>query len=183
MRLDITEILIEVGKIAKYTVAEPPLVDEDIECIQDVLGELQFTNAGASLLIKGNLKTALALPCSRCPEYYEQGMDMIIEEQFEIKRVGGTLRSQQQISLMEEDENPVAAQLFEGTVFDLTEMIRQYLFLETPTRPMPECDAKERCLHCHKNPAEVLEIYAPKEQEKINAPFAQLAQLLEEQDE
>lgn len=183
MRLDLTEILNDVGKNIKYTVEEPPLVDEDIECTEDICGDLRFTNAGSTLLIKGTLKTALVLPCSRCPEYFEQPLELKVEEQFEIQRLGGSLRSQQQITLLEEDENPVAAQLFEGTVLDLTEMIRQYLFLETPMRPVPVCDAKGNCLQCHKKPEEVLEIYAPKPEEATNAPFAQLAQMLEEKEE
>jgi uncharacterized metal-binding protein YceD (DUF177 family) len=182
MRLDLSEILHEAGKTAKYTLNEPPLVDEDVECTLPISGELQFTNAGETLLIRGKMQTALALACSRCPEYFEQSLECAVEEQFEIQRTGGGLRSQQQVKIVEADENPIATQLFEGMILDLTEMLRQYLLLETPTRPLPECDRKGRCSQCHRLPQEVLDAYTPPEATPSNNAFAQLAERLKNEE-
>lgn len=178
MRLDLSEILHEAGKTAKYALHEPPLVDEDIECALPISGELVFTNAVETLLIRGKMQTALVLACSRCPEYFEQPLECPIEEQFEIQRMGGGLRAQQQVTIVEADENPIAAQLFEGMTLDLTEMLRQYLLLETPTRPLPECDGEGRCSQCRRLPQEVLDAYVPPEATSGNNAFAQLAERL-----
>lgn len=187
MRLDITEILREVGKVVPYEVDEPPLVDEDIECTKPVKGDLLFNNAGGTLLISGEIETATALPCSRCSQYFERPTTLTIEEQFELKHTPGA-RTFQTLTVVEEDENPVAAKLFEGQIFDLTEMVRQYLVLDEPTQPLPPEDAEGRCTHCLLYPEDVLKALLPPEEDAvetedekpINPAFAKLKDLLEE---
>ncbi len=186
MRLDISEVLREVGKIVPYEVNEPPLVDEDIECTQPLTGDLLFNNAGGTLLITGKINTATALPCSRCDQYFEQPMPLKIEEQFELKHLAGP-RTFQTVTVVEEDESPIAAKLFDGQVFDLTEMVRQYLVLEEPTQPLPPTDVQGRCAHCKRRPEEVLASVLPPEEDArleadekpVNPAFAKLKELLD----
>ncbi|HZT42687.1 MAG TPA: DUF177 domain-containing protein [Chthonomonadaceae bacterium] len=181
MRLDLTELLHEVGKQVEYDINEPPLVDEDVECTQPIQGKATFTNTGGLLLIRGNARTAVALPCSRCALYYEQPVAFPIEEQFEIHRVSGP-RGPQAITLLEEDQSPIAGKLFEGYVLDLTEMLRQYILLAEPTQPLPPLDAGGRCAHCHRTPEEVLQEATGEtetDEAPINPAFAKLGELLD----
>lgn len=182
MRLDISEIVREPGKNVHYTVQEPPLVDEDIECVSPITGQLQFVNTGDALLLRGSCATCVMLPCSRCCTYYQQPVTLSIEEEFELRVISSGPRSLPHIMVIEEDESPIAGKLFEGNVFDLTELLRQYILLNQPIQPLPPL-AGERCSLCHKRPeemlAETLEEVQP--QQWGHPAFARLRELLDEE--
>ncbi len=185
MRLDLSEILLHVGKNVPYDMNEPALVDEDIECVEPIVGRLVFTNAGSTLLIKGKADTSLYLSCSRCADYFSSPVSLDIDEQFEMQFSGGGLRQAQQVDILEDDENPIAAKIFQGPIFDLTELLRQYLLVEAPTRPIPPCDNEGRCQQCHLLPEEVLAPYQDTEKPEeaaANSPFSRLAELLHEEE-
>ena len=187
MRLDISEILREVGKNLPYDINEPPFVDEDVECIAPIEGKVTFNNTGGLLLVNGKASTAVALPCSRCGDYYEQPVNVTVEEQFELKHQAAGPRTLATVAIVEEDENPAAGKLFEGYVFNLTEMLRQYIVLAEPTRPLPPTRLDGRCAHCSLLPEEVLhklglEVEAT-EDASVNPAFAELGQLLDKNKE
>lgn len=184
MRLDISEILREVGKNLPYDIHEPPLVDEDVECTAPIEGRVTFNNTGGILLVKGNATTTVALPCSRCGVYFEQPVDVAVEEQFELKHVSAGPRTLATVTIVEEDENPAAGKLFEGHVFNLTEMLRQYIVLDEPTRPLPPVE-NERCTHCHLRPEEVLQAIKifDVEEVPVNPALASLGKLLDKNPE
>jgi len=183
MRLDISEILREVGKNLPYDIHEPPLVDEDVECTAPIDGRVTFNNTGGMLLVRGSASTAVALPCSRCGEYFEQPVNVTVDEQFELRHVSAGPRTLATVTIVEEDENPAAGKLFDGHVFDLTEMLRQYIVLDEPTRPLPP-EINGRCAHCHLKPEEVLKgVDTEQEPEDaevapVNPAFAGLSKLL-----
>ncbi len=185
MRLDITEILREVGKILPYEIHEPPLVDEDVECTQPIEGRVTFNNTGGILLVHGDAETRVALACSRCDQYFEQSVALQIEEQFELRQMASGPRTLQTVAIVEEDESPVAGKLFDGNVFDLTEMLRQYILLDEPTQPLPPKKADGRCAHCNRFPEEILPVAeepASESEPPVNPVFAKLSQLLDEKE-
>ena len=142
MRLDITEIVREVGKNVPYDIHEPPLVDEDVECTRPIEGRITFTNTGGNLLVRGKASTTVALPCSRCDQYFEQPVQLPIEEQFELRHESAGPRTLQTVTIVEEDESPVAGKLFDGHVFDLTEMLRHHGGRQAAR---PVCGTERRC--------------------------------------
>jgi uncharacterized metal-binding protein YceD (DUF177 family) len=181
VRLDISELLREVGKQMPYDMDEPPLVDEDVECTQPIRGRIVFTNAGGTLLIRGKAQTRVALPCSRCSLYFERPVELAIDEQFPLRHVSAGPRSLQTIAIVEEDESPIAGKLFDGPVFDLGELLRQYILLEQPTKPLPPMAADGTCSHCHLTPEAVLRMAQAKRdtaEPVINPAFAKLGELL-----
>ena len=127
MRLDLTEVLRDIGKNMPYDIHEPALVDEDVECTKPVTGRINFNNTGGTLLVTGKVNTATALSCSRCTEYFERPVTLDVAESFELRHTGVGTRNAQNVEVLEEDENPTAGKLFDGHVFDLTEMLRQYI--------------------------------------------------------
>lgn len=181
MRLDISELLREVGRQLPYDIHEPPLVDEDVECTQPIEGRITFNNTGGLLLVRGKATTAVALPCSRCSQYFEWPVSLQIEEQFELRHVSGP-RTLQTTTIVEEDESPIAGKLFEGHIFNLTELLRQVILLAQPTQPLPALLPDGRCSQCHLRPEEVLRSVtetADAGEPPINPAFAKLGQLLE----
>jgi uncharacterized metal-binding protein YceD (DUF177 family) len=186
MRLDISDVLREVGKMLPYDISEPPLVDEDVECTQPIVGQVTFNNTGGTLLVRGAAMTHVALACSRCAQYFERPVELKLEEQFELRHESAGPRTLQTVTIIDEDASPIAGRLFEGYVFDLTEMLRQYILLDQPTRPLPPELPDGRCAHCHRTPQEVLAQAAPDtdgDKPTVNPAFAKLNQLLEPKQE
>jgi uncharacterized protein len=184
MRLDISDVLREVGKMLPYDINEPPLVDEDVECTRPIEGKVTFNNTGGILLVRGSAETAVALACSRCAQYFERPVHLDLEEQFELRHESAGPRTLKTVTIVDEDESPIAGKLFEGHVLDLTEMLRQYILLDQPTQPLPPELPDGRCAHCLRTPGEVLgRLAAEADEEKtpVNPAFAKLNQLLEPQ--
>ena len=182
MRLDISEILREVGKHLPYEINEPPLVDEHVECTKPIDGQIVFTNAGGTLIVRGKAETRVALPCSRCEKYFEQDVKFAVEESFELKHKPAGPRTLATVAIVEEDESPIAGKLFEGYVFNLTEMLRQYILLDEPSRPMPPTLPDGKCAQCHLLPEEVLgSIVEAQDLTKpaVNPALAKLGELLQ----
>ena len=190
MRLDISEILREVGKRVDYEINEPPLVDEYVECTKPIQGKITFTNTGGTLLVTGKAETTVALPCSRCGDhYFEKPASLVVDEQFELRHEAVGPRTLQTVTLIEEDENPIAGKLVEGQTFFLTEMLRQYLVLDEPTKPVPPDAQDGKCGQCHRRPEEIfaaLTMEPPADETEaeppINPAFAKLSQLLEKEE-
>src|SRR5947209_16435652 len=164
---------------------DPPLVDEYVECTQPIEGKIAFTNTGGTLLVRGQASTRVALPCSRCNLYFEQPTALQIDEQFELRHLSGGPRTLQTVTIVDEDASPLAGKLIDGHNFDLTEMLRQYILLDQPTRPLPPLTKEGKCAHCGLRPEEVLEAAvesAKAEEAPINPALAKLGQLLEKKE-
>jgi len=183
LRLDISDVLTEVGKMLPYDIHEPPLVDEDVECTAPIEGRVTFNNTGGTLLVRGDADTTVALACSRCAQYFERPTHLKLEEQFELRHVSAGPRTLRTVTVVDEDESPIAGKLFEGHVFDLTEMLRQYILLDQPTQPLPPELPDGRCAHCGRTAEEALIKIAGETEEQvshINPAFAKLNELLKD---
>ena len=179
-------MLREVGKVLPYDIHEPPLVDEDVECTAPIDGTVTFNNTGGTLLVRGTAETQVALACSRCAQYFERPVQLRLEEQFELRHESAGPRTLKTVTIVDEDESPIAGKLFDGHIFDLTEMLRQYILLDQPARPLPPEQADGHCAHCHRTPQEVLDQLAREpegDKNPVNPAFAKLHQFLEPQTE
>lgn len=148
MKLDLSEILNRVGMHYTYEVDEPPIVDEDLECVSPITGKIVFANTGSVLLIDGNAQTTVVLPCGRCLAYYREPVCLPISEQFELEAKPAGRGGRQTHVVIEEDESPLAGKLFDGPLFDLTEMLRQGIMLALPSQPLHDEACKGLCPQC-----------------------------------
>jgi uncharacterized protein len=180
MKLDLSEILAHLGMRYPYQVDEKPIVDEDLECSAPVTGEIVFNNTGNVLLVDGAIETRVTLPCSRCLAYYEEPVRVAISEQFQMESRPSGPRGRPTNVVIEEDENPDAGRLFEGPLFDLTEMLRQGIMLALPTQPLHDAACKGLCATCGTNLNEGACGCAPT---NVIPALAKLATLLENKDE
>jgi uncharacterized protein len=180
MKLDLSEILSHVGMRFPYEVDEPPIVDEDLECAEPVRGNIVFTNTGSILLISGRATTSVVMPCSRCLAYYQEPVSIPIEEQFEIESKATGPRGRLANVVIEEDESPAAGKLFDGPLFDLTELLRQGITLALPTQPLHDENCKGLCATCGQN---LNEGACACDHRVVNPALAKLGALLEDKDE
>ena len=179
MKLDLAEILSNVGMRYKYDVEEPPIVDEDLECTQPVNGNITFTNTGSVLLIEGGVKTKVAVPCSRCLVDYEQPVAAPISEQFTIEAGPAGPGGRKGHVTVEEEANPGAGKLFEGHLLDLTELLRQNITLQIPSQPLHDEKCEGLCATCGKDLNEGPCGCRP---EPVNPAFAKLGELLKKEE-
>ena len=177
MRLDLSEMLANVGMRYAYEVDEPPIVDEDLECTKPIRGNINFANTGNVLLVDGEVSTRVAVPCSRCLVYFEEPAKAPISEQFmlEVKAVGP--RGRQSTVVVEEDENPDTGKLFDGYFFDLTELLRQSITLSLSSQPLHDELCKGLCASCGKDLNEGPCGCRP---ETVNPAMAKLGELLKQ---
>src|SRR5437764_1238248 len=105
MKLDLTEILANVGMQYPYEVNVPPIVDEDLECRGRIRGDILFTNTGNALLLRGEVKANVTLPCSRCLVYYDEPVAVPVEEQFAMEVKSGARRSRILPQVVDDEEN------------------------------------------------------------------------------
>jgi uncharacterized protein len=180
MKLDLSEILSHVGMRYPYRVDEPPIVDEDLECAEPIRGQIVFTNTGNVLLMDGAVDTKVVVPCSRCLEYYEEPAHVPVSEQFAMEAKPAGPRGRLTHIVVEEDENPDAGRLFEGPLFDLTELLRQGIMLALPTQPLHDEGCKGLCPNCGQN---LNEGSCTCNHQVVNPALAKLGALLREKDE
>ena len=178
MLIDISEVLLEVGATASFKFSVPPIVDADVTCARNVDGEVTFTNAGDTLVLRGAATTAIEVPCARCCDWFEFPIAVRLEEEIEIERVPPGKRGRRPEVNLLEDGAENAGKLFNGHNFDLVEALRQYIILETPSRPEPERTAVDRCAGCGKLDGEILDGRLARARANPVSPFAALEALL-----
>ncbi|MDE2126603.1 MAG: DUF177 domain-containing protein [Armatimonadetes bacterium] len=177
MLIDVSEVLLNIGAVASFRFSLPPIVDADVTCVTNVEGEVTFTNAGDTLILRGAATTAIEVPCARCCHWFQFPIAVNLEEEIEIERVPAGKRGRRPEVNLLEDGAEIAGKLFSGHNFDLVEALRQYIILETPSRPEPARITVDRCGGCGKLDAEILDGRLARARANPASPFAALEAL------
>ncbi|MBQ7258179.1 MAG: DUF177 domain-containing protein [Abditibacteriota bacterium] len=143
MRLDLTEIALTPGKRMSYELNEEPLGDISEEVISNapIQGCLKFTNTHGLIYVKGSFKTEVKMMCGRCLEYFNVAIEREIEE---VLPVTGETDDE---NFLDDLETPV----FVNYVLDLSELLRQYILVEVPIKPLCNESCKGICIGCGAN--------------------------------
>jgi len=88
----------------------------------------------------------------------------------------GGAKGRQVVVVVEDDESPVAEKLFDGSLFNLTELLRQGITLGLPTQPLHSEACKGLCPVCGCNLNNTL---CQCDTKPKNPALAKLAELLE----
>ena len=111
-----------------------------------VRGHVEFLRAGNDILVAGVLETAVELECTRCLSEFRLPVCLEIEEEFRPTvdiTTGG---------VMSHDGDQDAANLIdEHHILDLTEVVRQDVWLGLPTSPVCRPECRGLCPHCGQN--------------------------------
>lgn len=163
LRFDLAEVIRTPGMRQTYDIDVPPYTDDDVEYVSPVTGRITVTNTGTMLLVRGPVRTTIALECSRCLEPVRTPIAAELEEEFDLKVMEDPTRRDKDVQVVEEDE---IGKVFDGKVLQLDVLIRQAALLAAPLQPL----CREDCPGI-----------APKsgEADFANAPFAALSKLLE----
>jgi uncharacterized protein len=146
MKLDLSELVANIGKSYHYEVDEGCDGLDDLRCSERVTGSIDFTNTGRVIVARGSLHTSVKLDCSRCLEAVARSVDVTVEEQLPIASVWTAATGSE-----EEADEEEADPLFEDNLFDLSEYIRQAVLVQVPMQPLCRDDCRGLCPTCGKN--------------------------------
>ena len=108
-------------------------IDEEMECF--VEGEAKLTRISQAVLVQCKLNTEVRLVCSRCLDTFSWPMSFTAEEEFfpisDVSDEAALSSSEQSGAFTIDDKN----------ILDLGELIRQYVLLNLPMKPLccPDC--------------------------------------------
>lgn len=136
------------GASRNYTIENAilPGLAEDIVQLTPLVGKLKLVKAGNDILVTGMLTLTAQLSCTRCLSPVETSIDIDIEETFTPTR---DVFSGAEI---EQPEDVDAATIIDELhVLDLTEVVRQNLYLSQPSQILCTEDCRGLCPYCGKN--------------------------------
>lgn len=178
MKLDLTEIAAHLGKRIKYDLDEKPIVDagSGLKCVEPIIGDVTFTNAGRVIDVRGKFSTTIELECGRCLRSYRLPVQAKIEEALPLEGVPWAPEEpDEEEEILEDEKEP----LFVENIFDLGEYLRQTILVSVPIKPLCEDECKGLCVHCGAN---LNDGPCGCQPEEIDSPFGALASLLDEED-
>ncbi len=178
MKIDLSEVVLNVRKQIAYDFEEPPIQEENggLTCTRPVKGRLKFSNTSGHILIRGNIDTEIELECNRCAKAYARKIEMKVEEEIPLKGDHvDTDEWEMDGDLPEEQKEPI----FEDNVLNLTELLRQNILVAVPIKQLCSDGCKGICPICGKDLAEG---DCGCEEQPVNSPFAKLQSLLDEEE-
>ena len=167
LRFDMAEVLRTPGMRQVLEINEAPYTDEDVEYVSPVTGRVTVTNTGSMLLVRGPVRATIELECSRCLEPVRAQLELILEEEFDLKVAEEAVHRHKSIQVVEEE----LVRAFQGPVLCVDVLIRQAALLAAPLQPL----CRETCPGIP-----VTEVEPAPEAHYENAPFRDLSKLLKE---
>ncbi len=141
MKIDVSEVLKAIGNEIKIEESEKiSFPQDDLTLSKPVKVKLNLVNTGRTLLLRGNIKTAVRLSCCRCLKEFDCPISIDIEEEFSRKatktKSGGKKSSGKKIDEVELKEEDFIFKIDNDNTIDLSETIRQNLLTSLPIKPL-----------------------------------------------
>jgi uncharacterized protein len=136
------------GGRRRYTVDEDISgLDSQLEPIDRLVGAVTLTRTSQGILVTGQLRTTLRVECRRCLEPFELGIEFGLEEEFHpVVPVGDA-----PLDRVPDEDNDEALLIDEHQILDLSEVVRQALWLAEPARELCRPDCAGLCPRCGGN--------------------------------
>ncbi|MFQ6000193.1 MAG: DUF177 domain-containing protein [Anaerolineae bacterium] len=145
MRFNVAQLLKRAtGSSRRYQMRED-IEDLDLELVirEPLVGQIEMVRTADGILVRGELTTAVELQCDRCLEPFIQKIEFKIEEEF---HPAIDMSTGAQLPYDEEE-----TQIDEHHILDLTELMRQSIFLALPMHPVCRLNCLGLCDRCGKN--------------------------------
>jgi uncharacterized protein len=144
-RFNVAQLLKEpIGATRDYAVAAPveDLVPEEVTAATPLRGHVHLLRTDRGILVEGELRGSLVVPCSRCLADVAAPIAIQIEDIFQptVDVVRGTF--------IPVDEEDTALLINEQHILDLSEVLRQNLLLAVPMQPLCRPDCAGLCPTC-----------------------------------
>lgn len=122
-------------------------LDPDLEPVQPLEGWVRLLRTSQGILASGTLRTVLQMECNRCLEACEVEIQIELEEEF---RPTVSINDAP-VDIVPEEDQDDALLIDEHHILDLTEVIRQGLWLATPMEALCRIECAGLCHRCGGN--------------------------------
>ena len=126
--------------------ADWPPMDDQLVVVEPLCGRVRLLRIGSGVLVTGQLGTVLELTCSRCLSDYRLAVQVELEEEFR-----PTIDILTGVWLEQEPDQDRANLIDEHHILDLTEVVRQEVWLNVPMSPACRPDCQGLCPICGQN--------------------------------
>jgi uncharacterized protein len=141
------------------------IVDTDLSVTQPVEIDCQLHKVDQEVLVRGQVRSAVQLTCSRCAEEFVQPLCLTVEAVYLPMQAISSERAQE----LEAGETDVYG--YTEALVDLAEMVRDKLLLSVPLQPHCTVACKGLCPSCGVNRNTISCQCA---EEKLGSPFESL---------
>jgi uncharacterized protein len=149
MQFNVAQLLKEpVGAVRRYELNEElePL-DSELELLSPLMGIIQIMRTNSGVLINGDFTTAARIACGRCVEPIVVPLHVQLEESFrpltEVET--GRLLRPEEFEGDSADFEDEALLIDEHHILDLTEVVRQNIWLAVPMYPSCNWEGAGEC--------------------------------------
>jgi uncharacterized protein len=149
MQYNVAQLMKErTGATRAYTFHENiQNLDLNLSVLADLVGNVQLLQLGASVLVTGELRTRLELICDRCLTPINMPIRLTLEEEFK-----PTIDIESGEALDTTSDTADDANLInDHHIIDLSEVIRQQLWVNQPMHLLCKMDCKGLCPNCGQN--------------------------------
>ncbi len=146
MHFNVSQLLMESsGSSRSYSIDED-VASPDYASVQRVTGSVRMLRTDLGVWVSADLESTLVCACSLCLAECEQRATVTIEEEF-FPRVDLISGSRLNPSDFPED----SFHIDEQHILDLTDVVREYLLLSAPMKPLCRDDCAGMCMACGAN--------------------------------
>jgi len=145
MRFNVAQLLKRAtGSPRRYQIREGiEGIDPGLTIREPLIGQMEMVRTAEGILVRGELTTTLELQCDRCLEPLIQKVEFEIEEEFH-----PAMDTSTGVQLPYDEEE---TRIDEHHILDLTELIRQSIFLALPMHPLCQPNCLGFCDRCGQN--------------------------------
>ena len=148
LRFNVAQLLKQsTGARRDYEIAAAtPYIEGGPELVAPLLGRVQLVRAGSGIVVTGELETIARLECGRCLAEFDQPLAIEIEEEFlpVVDIATGA-------SMSLDDGQDTANLIDMHHILDLTEVVRQDLWISLPASLLCAEDCRGLCPICGQN--------------------------------
>jgi uncharacterized protein len=146
LQFNVAQLLKQQGPGTRsYTITDAviPGLDDELILGRPINGQVKFHKTGHEIVVMGTFETGLIVPCTRCLTEVEVPITFEIEETFT-----PTIDIATGLQLPRHVDVDEATLIDEQHILDLTEVIRQSLYLNQPSHILCNAECLGLCPHC-----------------------------------
>lgn len=162
MQFNVAQLLKETtGATRRYTLNEPLAgLDPELRMLGPLVGTIQLLRTNSGVLVTGELSTAVQVTCNRCVEPIAQEVRFVLEESFRplLEVYTGRYIPPEEFEGEQEVLEDAALIIDEHHMLDLTEVVRQAVWLALPMFPSCNWEGEGPCPNLTRRLAELAKL-------------------------
>lgn len=173
MRYDIHDKLCKRDAQVALDFDAPVPPGTDVEFVGNVTGEITLRNIGGEIAAWGHIEATALMECARCLETHKEPISFDFSESCSFEQIDEPLA----YTSVADEEETAAIPILDGDIVDISELVRQLLVLNAPSRSICSEECEGLCPHCGKN---LNVAHCNCERDEIDPRLAPLRELLED---